>query len=198
MKPLLLSEALEKYNIDSSNYIHESVLFIETDSNSGIRIGKNNIIAPGCVIWSGTEYRTNTLIGSNNYIGPNTVIKSDSILGSNNYIESNMYLGLHSCIQDYTKIESSVSISDYSTVGSFAYIGTLTPIIKDVMPFSKVFGNPATLKGFNSTKTVTDKFNSEQIKEIFEFIKNNKEFSDIFLISILDSFFNQSRKKHIK
>lgn len=198
MNIISCSQALIKYNIDESNYIHDSCIFIETVKDSGIKIGKNNVIGPGCVIWLGTGYRNNTILGSDNYIGAGSTIKPDVILGNNNILDASVFLGLQSCIQDNAKLESFVSISEYSTIGSYSYIGTLTPVIKDVLPFSKVFGNPASLKGINTTKLMSETFSEHQLKEIRSFLSSDIEPEDIMLISIIDNYINQARKKPVK
>lgn len=180
---------------DESNYIHDSVVFIFENEYS-IQLGKNNHIMPGSVIKAGTGYREATIIGDNNYIGPSCVIDSDSLIGNNNKIIGNSLIGVHASVLNNVLIEHSASISNYTTVGSFSSIGTLTPINKDVKPFSKVFGNPPSLRGVNMSKAIKEHFSESEITEIEDFIKRNKELSEAYLISIVDEFYNQSRKKH--
>ena len=67
----------------------------------------------------------------------------------------------------YTKVESGASIGANSTIvsgvtiGAYAMIGAGSVVTRDVVPFGRVYGNPAKLKGFvcycgNKLKTVVE------------------------------------------
>lgn len=195
MKILSKQEAVLRFSIDSSNYIHDSVIFIVEDEKYGLSIGKYNVICPGTVIYAGTGYRENTIIGNNNFIGPGCIIHNDALIGNYNVIDSSVSIGFHSSILHNTKIESNCNISNYTTVGSYSFIGTLSPIIKDIKPFSKVFGNPCSLRGFYIPQTIKTKYSPESIKS---YVLENITPSDPYLISVIDEFKNQSRKKELK
>jgi len=187
--------AKELQDIDSSNYIHDSVVFIIEDDRYGVSIGKNNTILAGCVVHAASGYRENTLIGSNNYIGAGVTIQSDAIIGNNNILEGSNFVGHHDCVLSNSVLEAGATISPYSTVGSWATIGTLTPLIKDAKPFSKVFGNPAVSKGITSSKEFKESFSEIEMLEIKQYIKDGSEPISTYIISIIDEFYNQSRKK---
>lgn len=195
MDILSAEEAKNKFKIDTSNYIHDSVIFVVPNKAYGFVIGTNNYIMPGAIIHTGTGYRENTVVGNNNFIGSGATISSDSLVCNSTRIENACYIGFHACIQNYSKLESSVTISNYNTVGSYSYVGSLSPVIKDVKPFSKVFGNPCGFKGFYDSQTIKEKYDSQIIKQIKEFVLKNKTPEDPYLISVIDEFKNQSRKK---
>jgi len=197
MKILKPEQAIKEYNIHSSNYIHESVTFIVENDNFGLSIGTNNNILAGTVIYTGSGYREKTVLGSNNFIGSNSIINSDAFIGNNNHLIGSCYIGFHSCIQNNIYIDFSVSISNYCTIGSYCYIGTLTPIIKDIRPFTKAFGNPCQIKGAYLAHSIIKKYNIDTIEEIKKYVSKNEIPSDTYLISIIDEFKNQSRKKEL-
>lgn len=185
----------KKFNISSSNYVDDSLKAYLSDENYGISIGNNNHFSAGVVLFGGTGYRENTIIGSNNYIGPNTIIKNDTYIGNFNNIEGNSYLGNLSSILNYITIDANSNILDQVTIGSFSQIGCLTPVFKDVTPFSKIFGNPPKIRLFTFPKKVKEKFTVEQLEEIKNFVSTKKPLNDTYLQSIFDEFYNQSRKK---
>lgn len=189
-------EFIFKYNVPESNVFEDSVRIVVTDERYGISFGENNYFSAGCTLFTATGYRENTLVGSNNYFGPSTVIKNDVLIGNNNTFDSSSYIGNLSTILNYVKIESNSNICDLTTIGSYAHIGCLSPIIKDVKPFSKVYGNPALLKGNVSSKDIKNKFSSEQLKQIALYVKEEQTPKDVALITLVDDFSNFSRKKY--
>jgi len=198
MKVYSASEAIIEFSIDSSNTIDPSVVFLVKEDKYGISLGKNNIILSSCVINCATGYRENTVIGSGNYIGPSTTINSDTLIGNNNTITGCCYLGFHSVIQNNVYIEYNAHIQNYSTVGSHSFIGTFSPIIKDVKPFSKVFGNPSKTRGVYRSSSYKSNFNNTQKDEIEKFVIEGTEPLDPYIISIIDEYRNFSRKKVTK
>ena len=193
---LTSKEFISKYNVPESNTFEDSVRVVVTDERYGISFGEKNYFSAGCTLFTATGYRENTLIGSNNYFGPSTVIKNDVLIGNNNTFDSSSYIGNLSTILNNIKIESNSNICDLTTIGSYAHIGCLSPIIKDVKPFSKVYGNPALLKGNVSSKDVKNKFSDEQLKQIELYVKKEKIPEDVTLITFVDDFSNFSRKKY--
>jgi acyl-[acyl carrier protein]--UDP-N-acetylglucosamine O-acyltransferase len=189
-------ELILKYNVPKSNTFEDSVRVVVTDKRYGIIFGEDNYFSAGCTLFTATGYRENTLIGSNNYFGPSTVIKNDVLIGNNNTFDSSSYIGNLSTILNYIKIESNSNICDLTTIGSYAHIGCLSPIIKDVKPFSKVYGNPALLKGNVSSKDIKNKFSNEQLKQIALYVKEEQIPEDVTLITLVDDFSNFSRKKY--
>lgn len=196
MKILSKQEAVSRFSIDGSNYIHDSVIFIVEDEKYGISIGKYNVICPSVVIYTGTGYRENTIIGNNNVIGPSCVIHNDAFIGNYNTLDSSISVGFHSSILHNVKIESNCNISNYTTIGSHSFVGTLSPIIKDIKPFSKAFGNPCVLKGVYVSSKIKDASEIETQKR--DYVLKDKPPTDPYLISIIDEFKNQSRKKELK
>lgn len=189
------ADSLANTDFYKNNYIHDSVVFISEDDEIRINIGTNNIILASSVIFSGSGYRDNTIIGNDNYIGPGTTIQADVLIGNNNTLEGSNFLGHHSCLLHNTTIEAGATISPYSTVGSWSVIGTLTPLVKDAKPFSKIFGNPAVSKGVNSSKSFKAHFSETEVLEIKQYINDKSNPVSAYIVSILDEFENQSRKK---
>jgi acyl-[acyl carrier protein]--UDP-N-acetylglucosamine O-acyltransferase len=185
-------------DMHSKNYIHDSVVFVVEDDNAnyiGINIGQNNTIMAGSVIFGASSYRENTIIGNDNYIGTGTTIAADAFIGNNNTLEGSNFLNHHSCILNHTTLEYGATITSYSTVGSWAIIGTLSPLVKDAKPFSKVFGNPAVSKGINTSKNFKNHFSEVETLEIKQYIKDSTYPVSPYIVSILDEFENYSRKK---
>lgn len=195
MLTLNKKEFINKFDIDSSNYFHESVRVVISDSSYGFIVGKNNYFSAGCIIFTATGYRENTLIGSNNYFGPSTVIKNDVLIGDNNRVEMSSYIGNLSTILHHTVLEANCNICDQTTIGSYSQIGCLTPIFKDVKPFSKVYGNPPQLKNYSFSKELKKSFSQNQLQQIRDYVQKGITPEDISIVTKIDEFNNFSKKK---
>jgi len=198
MEIISKSSAIERFNIHPSNYIEDSVKFIITNPAYSLSLGENNTILGGSVIYTASGYREQTYIGSNNYFGPSCVISADALILNYCTLDSNIFVGKHVNILDYASIKSSCYLSDYSTIGMYSEIGALSPIISDIPPFAKVFGNPAKLAGINSSKRISNMFNKEQLEQLKKYFQNGSVISDIHINTIIDQYTNYSRKKQIK
>ena len=98
-------------------------------------IGDRTTIKSGVQLWDGVT------IGSNVFIGPNVTFTNDK-----NPISENADFELM-----FTKVSDHVSIGANSTIlpglsiGEHAVIGAGSVVTRNVLPYQKVFGNPATV-----------------------------------------------------
>lgn len=198
MEIISKESAIARFSIHCSNYIDDSVKFIIPNADYSITIGRDNIFLSGTVIYSASGYREQTYIGSNNYFGPSCVISSDALILDSCILDGSTYIGKHVNILDCAHIKHSSYISDYSTIGMYSEIGALSPIVSDIPPFSKVFGNPSRLAGINSSKRVSALFTKEQIAQVKNYLQRNQTITDLQISTIIDQYKNYSRKKQIK
>jgi Acyl-[acyl carrier protein]--UDP-N-acetylglucosamine O-acyltransferase len=198
MEIIAKSCAIQRFNIHSSNYIEDSVKFIITNPAYSLSLGENNIFLGGSVIYTASGYREQTYIGSNNYFGPSCVISADALILDYCTLDNNVFVGKHVNILEYASVKSSSYLSDYSTIGMYSEVGALSPVVSDIPPFAKVFGNPAKLAGINSSKRIVSMFSKDQVEQIKKYFQNGSVISDIHINTIIDQYKNYSRKKQIK
>jgi UDP-2-acetamido-3-amino-2,3-dideoxy-glucuronate N-acetyltransferase len=101
------------------------------------KIGDYTTLKSGIYIWKGVQ------IGRNVFVGPNVTFVNDTRPRNKKYI-----------IHPITRIEDDVSIGANTcvgagiTIGKGAMSGMGAVLTKDVPPYSLVYGNPATVKGW--------------------------------------------------
>ena len=64
-------------------------------------------------------------------------------------IASNCQLGGRVCVMEGATLGQGVTVHQRSTIGAYAMVGMGAVVVKDILPFSKVVGNPARFIGVN-------------------------------------------------
>ena len=118
-------------------------------SNGTVSIGNNVVIKEGVVIHRGTDNYI-TLIDDGCYIMNQSYIAHDCTLGRGVIISSNVCLAGKVHILEGANLGMGVCVHQYVTIGAYCMIGMGSVVTKDVLPFSTVYGNPATLKKWNT------------------------------------------------
>lgn len=142
-------------SIGSNNQIGSHVMIgIEPEHNTKpaqgwVRIGNDNVIREFCVVQRGTgdldtEIQNSCFIMAYTYIAHDCLIESDVILCAR------VSLSGHCHVLKGAILGLSSSAHQFSTIGSHAFIGMGSVIIKDIPPFCIVVGNPAHFIKFNA------------------------------------------------
>jgi len=80
-------------------------------------------------------------------------------------------IGGHAIIEDFVSIGGGTGIHHYATIGTFAFIGGLVRVKKDVPPYMKLEGEPAEVRGVNTLALNRHNFNENEIGAIKEAFK---------------------------
>lgn len=96
-------------------------------------IGDRTTIKSGVQLWDGVT------IGSNVFIGPNVTFTNDKNPKSKN---TDFEL-LFTKVADHVSIGANSTILPGLSIGEHAVIGAGSVVTKNVLPYQKVFGNPA-------------------------------------------------------
>lgn len=112
-------------------------------------IGDNNVIREFSVIQRGigdvdTQIQNHCFIMAYAYIAHDCLIESDVILCAR------VSLSGHCHILKGAVLGISSSAHQFTTIGSHAFVGMGSVVVKDVPPFCVVVGNPAHFERFNS------------------------------------------------
>jgi UDP-N-acetylglucosamine acyltransferase len=131
---------------------------------SRLEIGANTIIREHVTINPGTEGGGMvTRIGSNCLLMVGAHIAHDCQLGDHVILVNNATLGGHVAIEDHVILGGLSAVHQFVRIGRNAFIGGMTGVPADVIPFGMVIGNRGWLAGLNIVGLKRQGFPREQI-----------------------------------
>ena len=122
-----------------------------------------------------------TTIGNNCLFMVHSHIAHDCKIGNNVILANSVPIGGHATIEDEVIIGGNSAVEQFTRVGKLSMIGGMCGVVKDVLPYSLVYGNRSILQGVNiiglRRKNIpNNKIN--KVKEAFDFIFQNKHHMD--------------------
>jgi len=121
-----------------------------TGEKSFVELGDNNIIREYVTINRATKPNGITKLGNNNAILSYCHVAHDCILGNNITISNVTTLAGHVEVEDQAGLGGYVGIHQFVKIGTMAFIGGWSKVVKDVPPFLRVSGTPLKVYGLNS------------------------------------------------
>ena len=138
-------------------------------------IGANNKIRESVSINPGTKGGGGTTkIGNDCLFMLGSHIGHDCNLGNKIVLANNAALAGHVILEDGVYVGGLSGIHQFVRVGEGAFIGALSMVTKDVIPFGMVYGDRAKLMGFNLVGLRRLGIDKKTIKEL------NDVYNDIF------------------
>ncbi|MCS7278924.1 MAG: acyl-ACP--UDP-N-acetylglucosamine O-acyltransferase [Thermodesulfobacteriaceae bacterium] len=132
-----------------------------------VEIGDYNIIREFVTIHRGTTYdKEITKIGNYCLIMSYSHIAHDCKVGNYVVMANNATLGGHVVLGDRVVLGGFAAVHQYCRVGSYAFVGAMSGVDKDVPPYVKVFGVPAKIQGINLIGLRRAGFDREEIRKI--------------------------------
>lgn len=127
-----------------SQSLHDSAL------NTTLEIGENNIIREGVTMNTGTvEHGGRTIVGDNNLFLAYSHVAHDCRLGNNIILSNNVMLAGHVTVEDRVILGGGSAVHQFTRIGRQAFIGGLSAVSYDVIPYGMLNGNPGVLSGLN-------------------------------------------------
>jgi UDP-N-acetylglucosamine acyltransferase len=127
-----------------SQSLHDSAL------NTTLEIGENNIIREGVTMNTGTvEDGGRTVVGDSNLFLAYSHVAHDCRLGNNIILSNNVMLAGHVKIGDRAILGGGCAVHQFTRIGRQAFIGGLSAVSYDVIPYGMLNGNPGVLSGLN-------------------------------------------------
>jgi UDP-N-acetylglucosamine acyltransferase len=176
-------------------------------------IGSDAVIREHVTMHCGTKNgRSETRIGDRGYFMAGSHIAHDCVVGDDVILAQNSAIGGHVIIGDGCNIGAMTGIHQFCSVGNYAFIGTMTAVTCDVIPYAIARGNHAHLVGLNIVGLKRREIHSETIRnmrsayrklfqkeEVFEQrIKDvQKEFDDTTEVIEIIDFINSNRKRSL-
>lgn len=90
-----------------------------------------------------------TVIGNNNLFLANSHVAHDCRLGSNIIMSNNVMLAGHVVVEDRVIMGGGSAVHQFTRIGRHAFIGGLSAVSYDVIPYGMLNGNPGILSGLN-------------------------------------------------
>ncbi|MDZ4791212.1 MAG: acyl-ACP--UDP-N-acetylglucosamine O-acyltransferase [Hyphomicrobiales bacterium] len=131
---------------------------------SRLVIGSRNVIREYVTMNGGTEAGgLVTEIGANGLFLAGSHVAHDCRIGNNVLLVNNATLGGHCVVEDYASLGGLSAVHQWVRIGAYAFVGGMSGVENDVIPFGIVLGNRAALAGLNIVGLKRHGFEREQI-----------------------------------
>lgn len=118
--------------------------------DSSLVIGKRNIIREHVTMNPGTAGGGMvTRVGDDCLFAASAHVAHDCQVGNNVIMTNNATLGGHVTLGDYVIISGLSAVHQFVRVGAHAFVGGMTGVERDVIPYGMVMGDRARLVGLN-------------------------------------------------
>jgi UDP-N-acetylglucosamine acyltransferase len=136
-------------------------------SDTRVEIGDANTFREGVTVNRASEKEDGvTRIGSHNFVMANCHVAHDCKLGDHILIANGSLLAGHVHIHDHAAISGGCGIHQFVTIGSYAFVGSLSRALHDVPPFMLVEGIPARPRCINIVALKRNDFSTGRIETL--------------------------------
>ncbi|MFO1151328.1 MAG: acyl-ACP--UDP-N-acetylglucosamine O-acyltransferase [Alsobacter sp.] len=134
---------------------------------STLTIGSDCIIREGVTMNPGTEGGgMATSVGDRCAFLANSHVAHDCRIASNVIFSNNVMLAGHCVVEDFAIIGGGAAVHQFCRIGAHAFIGGLSGVENDVIPYGIAIGNRAHLAGLNIVGLKRRGFSREVIHDI--------------------------------
>lgn len=130
-------------------------------------IGRNTVIREYATVNLSTEEGDVTRVGENSFLMAYCHVAHECRVGNGVIMANSATLAGHVTVEDFAIIGGLTPVHQFSRVGCYCMIGGSSAVQKDVLPYTKAFGNPLVMYGLNSVGLTRRGF-SEEKKAIIE------------------------------
>jgi UDP-N-acetylglucosamine acyltransferase len=132
-----------------------------------LSIGARNLIREQVTMHCGTIMgRGVTKVGSDGFFMVGVHVGHDCIVGDHVVMANTATLGGHVVLEDYVIMGGLSAAHQYTRIGRHAFVGGMSGINHDVIPFGNVWGNHAHLEGLNLVGLKRRGFSRESINAL--------------------------------
>ena len=133
----------------------------------GIEIGPRCTFRENVNIHPGTDIgKPTTRIGHDCYFMVGTHLAHEGQMGNHVIVSNGAQIGGNVTIGDHVILGGLCAIHQHTRIGAHAFIGGMSTVLKDVIPYGFVLGNPAHMAGMNVVGLRRRGFSREQIREL--------------------------------
>ena len=120
------------------------------DEPSTLRIGADCIIREGVTINPGTKGGgMETTVGDRCAFLANSHVGHDCHVGNNVVFSNNVMLAGHCIVGDFAIVGGGAAVIQFARVGAHAFLGGMSGLENDLIPYGMALGNRAHLSGLN-------------------------------------------------
>ena len=112
-----------------------------------------------------------TKLGDNNLVLGKVQIGHDCNIGRKVVIVSEGGLAGHVVVCDNAWISGQAGVTQFVHVGNYSFIGAASKVEGNVLPYSRVYGNPAVYRGINTERLERMFPDDEERKKVFHELK---------------------------
>jgi UDP-N-acetylglucosamine acyltransferase len=134
---------------------------------STLTVGADCTIREGVTLSPGTAGGgLKTVIGDRCAFLANSHVGHDAHVGSNVILSNNVMLAGHVTVGDYVIFGGGAAVIQFARVGSHAFVGGMSGLENDLIPYGMAIGNRAHLAGLNIIGLRRRGFTREQIHDL--------------------------------
>lgn len=132
-----------------------------------LELGDDNDIREFVTLNRGSKQgRGVTKIGDRNLMMAYVHVAHDCIVGSDCVFVNNATLGGHVEVGDFASLGAFTAVHQFCYVGAHSFLSRACVVVKDILPFIMVTGNPSRVKGLNKTGLARRGFSEAEIQSI--------------------------------
>jgi len=137
------------------------------DEPSSVTIGPNCVIRENVTIHRGTETgKMMTRVGANCFLMVGAHIAHDCNIGDDVTLVNGVTLGGHVAVGDGAIVGGLSAVHQFVRIGAYSFVGGMSGVAADLIPFGMAVGNRANLSGLNIVGLKRKGFPREQIHEL--------------------------------
>ncbi|MGH1417427.1 MAG: acyl-ACP--UDP-N-acetylglucosamine O-acyltransferase [Hyphomicrobiaceae bacterium] len=134
---------------------------------STLTIGAKCVIREGVTINPGTEGGgLKTVVGDRCAFLANSHVGHDCHVGNDVIFSNNVMLAGHCDVGDFVILGGGAAVIQFARVGNHAFVGGMSGLENDLIPYGMALGNRAYLSGLNIIGLQRRKFSRESIKDL--------------------------------
>ena len=133
---------------------------------SYVRIGDGNIIREYVTINASVSEGGSTVVGSQCFLLSYSHVAHDCVLGDKVILSCDAKISGHVQIGANATVGAKTGVKQFVRIGTFAFVGGLNRVIKDILPYCIADGYPAVARAVNKVGLARNGFSSEQIRII--------------------------------
>ena len=137
-----------------------------------LSVGGKCVIREGVTMNAGTtEGGGKTVVGDNNLFLANSHVAHDCQLGNHIILSNNVMLAGHVTVEDRVILGGGSAVHQFTRIGRHAFVGGLSAVSYDVIPYGMLNGNPGVLGGLNvvgMSRAGMEKATIHQVRRAFK------------------------------
>jgi UDP-N-acetylglucosamine acyltransferase len=131
-----------------------------------VEIGDDTVVREYSTINRGTKQSLRTSVGRNSYLMSYVHMAHDCHVGDNVILANMVQLAGHVTVNNNAIVSALTGVHQFVRIGTYAFVGGYSKIVKDVAPYVLADGNPSSLHGLNTIGLRRNGFPDEVRREL--------------------------------